>query len=121
MCVFAGETPSGVTVLESAVRQYEDVLGIRHPGISTLSKKAEKLLSTLEPEEREEVCCNKGRNVCYTEPTCTSGTIMYYASDTVGSDAVPSCVMLCCGAILCCCVMLCCRAMSCCAVPRQAC
>ncbi|KAL0026873.1 hypothetical protein WJX77_008203 [Trebouxia sp. C0004] len=51
----AGETPSGVIVLESAVRQYEDVLGIRHPGISTLSKKAEKLLSNLEPEQREQV------------------------------------------------------------------
>lgn len=51
----AGETPSGVIVLESAVRRYEDVLGIRHPGISTLSKKAEKLLSHLEPEQREEV------------------------------------------------------------------
>ena len=51
-------------MLESAVRRYEDVLGIRHPGISTLSKKAEKLLSHLEPEQREEVCCNNGRDVC---------------------------------------------------------
>ena len=113
MC-FAGETPSGVIVLESAVRQYEDVLGIRHPGISTLSKKAEKLLSNLEPEQREEVCCN--HDVCYTAPTCKSGTVMHYGSDTVGSDAVPSCVMLCCGGMLCCCVTLCCRAMLCCAM-----
>ena len=41
---------------------------------------------------------------------------MYHASDTVGSDAVPSCVMLCCGGMLCCCVMLCCHAMLCCAM-----
>ena len=47
------------------MRQYEDVLGIRHPGISTLSKKAEKLLSNLEPEQREGVCCNQGHDVCY--------------------------------------------------------
>ena len=51
----AGETASAVVVLESAVRQYEDVLGVRHPGISTLSKKAEKLLTSLEPEQREQV------------------------------------------------------------------
>ncbi|KAL3153047.1 hypothetical protein ABBQ38_012071 [Trebouxia sp. C0009 RCD-2024] len=51
----AGETASAVVVLESAVRQYEDILGIRHPGISTLSKKAEKLLENLEPEQREQV------------------------------------------------------------------
>ena len=51
----AGETASGVIVLESGVRQYEDVLGIRHPGISTLSRKAEKLLSGLEAEQREQV------------------------------------------------------------------
>lgn len=113
MC-FAGETPSGVIVLESAVRQYEDVLGIRHPGISTLSKKAEKLLSNLEPEQREEVCCNKGHDVCYTALTCRLGTIMYYASNTVSSDAEPSCVMLCCGGMLCCC--LCCDVVLCCAV-----
>ena len=50
---YAGETASGVVVLESAVRQYEDTLGIRHPGIATLSKKAEKLLTKLEPEQRE--------------------------------------------------------------------
>lgn len=51
----AGETASAVVVLESAVRQYEDVLGIRHPGISTLSKRAEKLLENLESEQREQV------------------------------------------------------------------
>ena len=51
----AGETASAVVVLESAVRQYEDILGIRHPGISTLSKKAEKLLTNLESEQREQV------------------------------------------------------------------
>lgn len=44
-----------MVVLESAVRQYEDILGIRHPGISTLSKKAEKLLTNLESEQREQV------------------------------------------------------------------
>lgn len=52
---YAGETASAVVVLESAVRQYEDVLGIRHPGISTLSKKAEKLLASLDSEQREQV------------------------------------------------------------------
>ena len=104
-------------MLESAVRQYEDILGIRHPGISTLSKKAEKLLSNLEPEQREEVCCNKGRDVCYIASTHAHQVLfMYYASDTVGSNAVPSSVMLCCDGMLCCCVMLCCRAMLCCAV-----
>ncbi len=56
--VSTGETASGVVVLESAVRQYEEVLGIRHPGISTLSKKAERLLSALEPEQREHVSCD---------------------------------------------------------------
>lgn len=50
-----GETASAVVVLESAVRQYEDILGIRHPGISTLSKKAEKLLTNLDSEQREQV------------------------------------------------------------------
>ena len=92
MC-FAGETPSGVIVLESAVRQYEDVLGIRHPGISTLSKKAEKLLSNLEPEQREEVCCNKGRVICYTASTskaCTMPMIQF----AVKLHAVPSCATL---------------------------
>ena len=53
-----GETASAVIVLESAVRQYEDILGVRHPGISTLSKKAENLLSGLEPERREQVSCS---------------------------------------------------------------
>lgn len=52
---YAGETASAVIVLESAVRQYEDVLGIRHPGIATLSKKAEKLMINLESEQREQV------------------------------------------------------------------
>lgn len=51
----AGETASAVVILESAVRQYEEILGIRHPGISTLSKKAEKLMENLESEEREQV------------------------------------------------------------------
>ena len=51
----AGETASAVLILESAVRQYEDILGIRHPGISILSKKAEKLLANLESEQREQV------------------------------------------------------------------
>lgn len=40
------------------MRQYEDILGIRHPGISTLSKKAENLLSGLEPVQREQVSCS---------------------------------------------------------------
>ena len=42
-------------VLESAVRQYEEVLGIRHPGIATLSKKAERLLEGLDPDQRSQV------------------------------------------------------------------
>ena len=54
-----GETASGVIVLESAVRQYEEVLGIRHRGVVTLSKKAETLLAGLEPEKREQVSSGK--------------------------------------------------------------
>ena len=42
-------------MLESAVRQYEEVLGIRHPGIATLSKRAERLLDSLEGEQRQQV------------------------------------------------------------------
>ena len=133
MCNFAGETPSGVIVLESAVRQYEDVLGIRHPGISTLSKKAEKLLSNLEPEQREQVCCNKGHDVCFTAPTCnswqllsctmpaTQSAVMLYPAVSccavvVCSAAVLCCAVLCCAVMLCCGVKLCCHVMLCCAM-----
>lgn len=51
----AGDKASAVVVLESAVRQYEDILGIRHPGITTLSKKAERLMEGLEPDQRSQV------------------------------------------------------------------
>ena len=53
--VYAGETVSGVIVLESAVRQYEDILGVRHPGISILSKKSERLMDKLTSDQREKV------------------------------------------------------------------
>ena len=57
--VCAGDTASAVVVLESAVRQYEDILGIRHPGIATLSKKAERLMEGLEPDQRSQVTSHR--------------------------------------------------------------
>ncbi len=51
----AGETASAVVLLEAAVREFEDVLGLRHPGIVALSRRAEQLFETLPPDAREKV------------------------------------------------------------------
>lgn len=37
------------------MRQYEEILGVRHPGITTLSKRAESLLDSLESKQRQQV------------------------------------------------------------------
>ena len=51
----AGNTASAVVLLEAAVREFEDVLGLRHPGIVALSRRAEQLFEALPPEAREKV------------------------------------------------------------------
>ena len=38
------------------MRQFEDILGLRHDGISALSRRADDLLSTLDADERQQVC-----------------------------------------------------------------
>ena len=72
----AGDTASAVVVLESAVRQYEDILGIRHPGIATLSKKAERLMEGLEPDQRSQVTSHRFliQNMLSCDHTVGSGT-----------------------------------------------
>ena len=54
MCC-AGDATSGVILLEAAVRQFEETLGLRHPGITALSRRCEDLLSTLDAAERQQV------------------------------------------------------------------
>ncbi len=53
-----GDATSGVVILEAAVRQFEESLGLRHAGISALSRRADDLLSTLSPDERQQVRSN---------------------------------------------------------------
>ena len=50
-----GETSSAVVLLEAALRTYEEVLGLRHPGVTALTRRAELLFETLEPQQREQV------------------------------------------------------------------
>ncbi|KAK9841191.1 hypothetical protein WJX74_001700 [Apatococcus lobatus] len=50
-----GDAASGVILLEAAVRQFEETLGLRHPGITALSRRAEDLLSTLDATERQQI------------------------------------------------------------------
>ncbi|KAK9815884.1 hypothetical protein WJX72_011277 [[Myrmecia] bisecta] len=50
-----GDPASAVILLEAAVREFEDTLGFRHPGITALSKRAEKLFDSLAPEQRQQV------------------------------------------------------------------
>ena len=51
----SGKTASAVILLEAAIREFEEVLGLRHPGIVALSRRAEQLFETLPPEARAKV------------------------------------------------------------------
>ena len=54
----AGESASAVVLLEAAVRQLEETLGLRHPGILALSKRAEAMFEALPPHVRQQVRCS---------------------------------------------------------------
>lgn len=53
----AGETASAVVLLEAAVRELEEMLGLRHPGILALSKRAEAMFEALPPDVRQQARC----------------------------------------------------------------
>ena len=46
---------SAVVLLEAAIRELEEALGLRHPGILALSKRAESMFEALNPEDRQQV------------------------------------------------------------------
>ncbi len=50
-----GTTASAVILLEAAIREFEETLGLRHPGIVALSRRAEQLFETLPSEARAKV------------------------------------------------------------------
>ena len=50
-----GQVVPAVVLLEAAVRELEETLGLRHPGILALSKRAESMFEALPPQERQEV------------------------------------------------------------------
>ena len=50
-----GMTASAVILLEAAIREFEETLGLRHPGIVALSRRAEQLFETLPPDARAKV------------------------------------------------------------------
>jgi len=51
----SGTTASAVILLEAAIREFEETLGLRHPGIVALSRRAEQLFETLASEARAKV------------------------------------------------------------------
>lgn len=68
----AGESASAVVLLEAAVRELEETLGLRHPGILALSKRAEAMFEALPPDVRQQVRCNIPKGVAHSVLGCST-------------------------------------------------
>lgn len=53
--VLTGKAASACALLEAAMREYEEVVGLRHPAVLTAVRRVEKLLESMPASEREKV------------------------------------------------------------------
>lgn len=51
----SGESASACALLEAAMREYEEVVGLKHPSVKACFRCAEQLLSNLPEDQREKV------------------------------------------------------------------
>jgi hypothetical protein len=68
--VFSGQKASACALLEAAIRQYEEAVGLKSSAVRSAFRRAEQLLASLPDDERQKVCllCTDAKPDAYRTP-----------------------------------------------------